>query len=112
MGKVLYTDFEDVESIISSWFDNPQMKKAVTKVNLYKFWDSILPEKYKNKSKPYSMLPRGVMVVACQNAIVAQELTLRKVMLLAKFSPYAKTLGINLSDFRFEPKHWVNETAT
>ena len=50
MKKVLYTDFEGVESVISSMMDNPQLKKAITKTNLYSFWDKILPEKFRGKS--------------------------------------------------------------
>ena len=46
MGKILYTDFEGVNDIIGTMMDNPQLKKALTRTNLYKFWDSILPEKF------------------------------------------------------------------
>ena len=61
------------------------LKKAITRTNLYKFWDNILPEKFKGKSKPYGMLPGGLMTVACQNPVVAQELSLHKVILMKKF---------------------------
>ena len=39
MKKVLYTDFEGVDNIISSMMDNPQLKKAVTRTNLMNFWE-------------------------------------------------------------------------
>ena len=106
MSKVLYTDFEGIEDIISSMMDNPQLKKAITKTNLYKFWDSILPEKFRGKSKPFGMLPGGIMTVACQNPIVAQELSLHKIMLIKKFEPYAKSLKIRVQDLKFDPKRW------
>ena len=106
MSKVLYTDFEGVDDIIGSMMDNPQLKKAITRTNMYKFWDSILPEKFKGKSKPYGMLPGGVMTVACQNPIVAQELSLHKIMLIKKFEPYAKSLKMRVIDLRFDPKKW------
>ena len=106
MSKVLYTDFEGDEDIISSMMDNPQLKKAITKTNLYKFWDSILPEKFRGKSKPFGMLPGGIMTVACQNPIVAQELSLHKIMLIKKFEPYAKSLKIRVQDLKFDPKRW------
>ena len=106
MSKVLYTDFEGVEDIISSMMDNPQLKKAITKTNLYKCWDSIMPEKFRGKSKPFGMLPGGVMTVACQNPIVAQELSLHKIMLIKKFEPYAKSLKIRVQDLKFDPKRW------
>ena len=53
----------------------------------------------------------GVMVIACENAIVAQELTLRKTQLLVKFEPYLKSLKMNVKDLRFDPKKWVVETV-
>ena len=106
MGKVLYTDFEGVDDIISTMMDNPQLKKALTRTNLYKFWNNILPEKFKNKSKPYGMLPGGIMTVACQNPVVAQELSLHKIMLLKKFEPFAKSLNIRVVDLKFDPKKW------
>jgi len=107
MGKVLYTDFEGVEDIISSMMTNPKLKKAITRTNMYSFWEKILPEKFKNKSKPYSMLPGGIMVVACSNPVVAQELMLHKVIIMQKFTPYLKSLNIHLTDLKFDPKKWT-----
>ena len=106
MSKVLYTDFEGIESVISSMMDNPNLKKAITKTNLYKFWDSILPEKFKGKSKPYSMLPNYVMSIACENPVVAQELNLHKIMLMKKFEVYVKSMKIKVNDMRFDAKKW------
>ena len=106
MSKVLYTDFEGVDNIISSMMDNPQLKKALTRTNLYNFWDKILPQKFKNKSRPYSMIQGNVMVIACSNPVVAQELSLYKVILLKKFEPYLKTLNMKVNDLKFDPKKW------
>ena len=106
MSKVLYTDFEGVDDIIGSMMDNPQLKKAITRTNMYKFWDSILPEKFRGKSKPYGMLPGGIMTIACQNPVIAQELSLHKIMLIKKFEPYAKSLKMRVIDLKFDPKRW------
>ena len=106
MGKVLYTDFEGVDDIINSMMDNPQFKKAVTRTNLFNFWDKILPEKFKKKSRPYSMLPGGIMVIACQNPVVAQELSLHKIILMKKFEPYLSTLSMRVKDLKFDPRKW------
>ena len=106
MKKVLYTDFEGVDDVIGSMMDNPQLKKAVTRTNLYSFWDKILPQKFKNKSRPYSMIQGGIMVIACENPVVAQELSLYKVILLKKFEPYLKSLKMRVTDFKFDPKKW------
>jgi len=107
MKKVLYTDFEGVDSVISSMMDSPQLKKAVARTNLMSFWDKILPQKFKGKSRPYSMLPGGVMVVACENPVIAQELSLYKIILLKKFEPYLTLLKMRVSDFKFDPKKWA-----
>ena len=109
MGKVLYTDFVGMDEYVGSLMDNPHYQKAMTRTNMYKFWDGILPEKYRGKSKPFSMLPGGVMTVACQNPVVAQELSLYKVMLIKKFEPYAKSLKMRVQDMRFDPKKWIEE---
>jgi hypothetical protein len=36
--KSLYTDFEDTASIVEALLDSKDMKKALTRANLYKFW--------------------------------------------------------------------------
>ena len=107
MSKVLYTDFEGLDSIIDTMMDNPQLKKAVARTNLFNMWDKLLPEKFRQKSRPFSMLPGGVMVIACENPVIAQELSLRKVLLLQKFQPYLESLRMRVSDLRFDPKKWV-----
>ena len=107
MEKVLYTDFVGIDSIMGSMMDNPQLKKAVKRTNLFNMWDKILPEKYKKKSRPYSMMQGGVMVIACQNPVVAQELSLSKILLLQKFQPYLKSLQMKVTDLRFDPKKWT-----
>ena len=106
MKKVLYTDFVTTESLVEELLGQKEIKKAITRNNLYKFWDKVAGEKFAQKSKPYSMLGGGVMVIACENAIVAQELTLRKTQLLVKFEPYLKSLKLNVKDLSFDPKKW------
>ncbi len=106
MKKVLYTDFVTTGSLVEELLDKKEIKKAITRSNLYKFWNKVAGKKFAEKSKPYSMMPGGVMVIACENAIVAQELTLRKFQLLAKFEPYLKSLKIKVTDLRFDPKRW------
>ena len=106
MKKVLYTDFVTTESLVEELLEQKEIKKAITRNNLYKFWEKVAGSKFGKKSKPYSMLAGGVMVIACENAIVAQELTLRKTQLLVKFEPYLKSLKITGKDLRFDPKKW------
>ena len=109
MKKVLYTNFVSTEEIIADMLENKDIKKAVTRSNLYKFWSKVAGEKFADKSKPYSMLGGGVMVIACENAIVAQELMLKKTQLLVKLEPYLKSLKIKVKDLKFDPKKWQIE---
>jgi len=108
MSKFLYSDFDDVSEILETMLNDTSIKKTITRANLYSFWNKIIPEKFKNRSKPYSMIGKHVMNIACENHIVAQELTMIKNELLKKFEPYSKSLKIQVHDFKFDPKKWTN----
>ena len=55
------------------------------------------------------MLAGGIMVIACETPIVAQELLLKKTQLLVKFKPYLDSLNIKLTDLRFDAKKWSTD---
>ena len=107
MEKVLYTDFVGTDSIIEKMLEQKEIKKAITRNNLYRFWAKVAGAKFAQKSRPYSMLAGGVMVVACENGIVAQELMLKKTQILVKFKPYLDSLKIKVNDLLFDPKKCV-----
>ena len=109
MKKILYTDFTGADSIIEKMLEKKEIRKAITRNNLYKFWGKVAGAKFAQKSRPYSMMEGGVMVIACENGIVAQELMLKKTQLLVKFKPYLDSLKIKVKDLRFDPKKWSNE---
>ncbi len=106
MKKILYTDFEDAASIIEGMLTSKELKKAITRNNLYKFWGKIVDKKLSDKSKPYAMGQNGLMIVACENSAVAQELMLRKTKILEDFQPYLKSLHIKVKDIKFDCKKW------
>ena len=110
MKKVLYTNFEDVGSIINEMLSSNDLKRAVTRNNLYKFWNKIVGKKFSEKSKPYGMGGNGVLIVACKNSSVVQELVLQKPQILEKFQPYLKSLHLTVKDIKFDPKKWENLT--
>ncbi|MDD3435705.1 MAG: DUF721 domain-containing protein [Candidatus Gastranaerophilales bacterium] len=103
--KVLYTDFEGVDSIIECMMSK-DLKKALTRNNLYKFWSKIVGKTFSEKSRPYSIAGNGVLVIACANSAVAQELLLQKKQILIKFQPYLKSLHLSIKDIKFDPKKW------
>lgn len=106
MKKILYTNFTDSNSIIEDMLKRKDIKKAVTRNNLYKFWSKIAGKKLSAHSKPYSMMHDGTMVIACENNIVMQELILQKFQLLKKFEPYVKSLKMTVKDLKFDAKKW------
>lgn len=109
MKKILYTDFVTTEDMVASFLENKEVKKAVNRSNLYQFWKRIVNPKYKEKSRPWGMGGAGLMIIACENSIVAQELAMNKIQLLAKLAPYMKTLKINVKDLKFDVKRWESE---
>ncbi|MBQ3311914.1 DUF721 domain-containing protein [bacterium] len=107
--KVLYTDFIGIDSVITEITDTKEYKKVITRTNIFKFWKKVVDEKFHDNSKPYSMTTRSVMVIACKNSTVAQELMLRKAAILNKLQPYLKSLKISIKDLRFDVKCWTDE---
>lgn len=107
MEKILYTDFEGIDDIMQAMFgDNELFQKAMRRSNLYKFWSKVVGKPFDTKSKPYGMMNGTTMIIACQSAVVVQELTLRKKQIIKKFAPYVKSLRINLKDIMFDVKRW------
>lgn len=109
MKKILYTDFTASEEIISAMLEDKEIKRAVNRSNLYTFWKKAVPAKYKEKSRPWGMGGNGLMIVACENSIVAQELTMNKIQILAKLEPYIKSLKMNVKDLKFDVKRWESD---
>lgn len=106
MKKILYSDFEDAGSIIEKIMTSKELKKAITRNNLYKFWSKIVGKKFSEKSKPYGMMSGGVMIITCKNAAIAQELMFQKPQILEKFKPFLKSLHLNVKDLKFDCKKW------
>lgn len=109
--KILYSDFEDVGSIVNAMMSSKDLKRAVTRSNLYKFWEKIVGKKFSEKSKPYGMLGNGTLIVACANSAIAQELMLQKPQILEKFQPYLKSLHLKVTDLKFDQKKWETPVA-
>lgn len=109
MKKILYTNFVATEDIIADMLENKEIKKAITRSNLYKFWEKAVGEKLSNSSKPFSIMSGKIMVIACKNNIVAQELLLKKTQILTKLQPYLKSLKMNITDLKFDAKKWQEE---
>lgn len=107
MREILYTDFEGLDDLLSAMVaENSQLQRAMRRSNLYKFWSKVVGKPFDEKSKPHGMINGTTMVVACESAVVVQELTLRKRQIIKKLAPYVKSLHINLKDIVFDVKRW------
>lgn len=107
--KVLYTQFEGIDEVLSTIIETSAIKKGITRSNLFKFWKKVVGKKFENNSRPFSMAKNSVMVIACKNSTVAQELMLRKAQFLKELEPYLKSLKIKVKDLRFDVKKWTDE---
>ncbi|MBR1753386.1 DUF721 domain-containing protein [bacterium] len=106
--KSIYTDFIDIGSILESFKNSPEMKKAIKRKTLFSMWENAVGKKFAKKSRPYSQR-LSTLVVTCQNSAIAQELLLRKAQILKKLEPYLKGLKMNIKDIYFDTKRWVEE---
>jgi len=110
MGKkILYTDLTDANSLIEDMLNSPQMQKALKRKNLFDMWKKSVDKIFYDKSKPYSLMGR-TLVIACKNAATAQELQLRKVQIFNKLEPYLKALNLSVEDIKFDTKRWSDDT--
>jgi len=109
MKKILYTQFQNIDDIMEDLSQNKEIRRAITRNNLYKFWKKAAGEKLAQNSKPYSMTKGSVMVIACKTPVIAQELLLRKAQLLVRLKPYVESLHIKLNDLKFDSKKWIEE---
>lgn len=104
--EILYSDFTSLGNVMSSVLQNPNLKQGIKKASLFKFWSKIAGKKFEKYSKPDSITPANVLIVACANAAVSSELTIFKQDILKKIKVYAAPLGIEISDINFSHKIW------
>jgi predicted nucleic acid-binding Zn ribbon protein len=105
--KILYSDFVDTETIISSMITSSELQRAIKRKTLFNMWTKIIGNKFAQKSKPYSLSGR-TMIIACKNSVIAQELQLQKQQIIKKAEPYLKALKIKINDMKFDTKRWVD----
>ena len=107
MKEILYTDFKGIDVLIADMLDKDKtLQRAMKRSTLYKFWSKVVGKPFDEKSKPYGMIGANTMVIACENAAVVQELTLRKKQIIKNYSVYLKPLKINIKDIVFDVKKW------
>ena len=108
MEEILYTDFKGIDGLIAEMLEKDKiLQKAMKRSNLYKFWSKVVGKPFDEKSKPYGMIGAHTMIIACESAVVVQELALRKKQLIKNYAPYVKPLNIEIKDLVFDVKKWA-----
>ena len=107
MNEILYTDFKGIDGLIAEMLGRDKvLQRAMKRSNLCKFWTKVVGKPFDEKSTPFGMIGANTMVIACENAAVVQELTLRKKQIIKNYAPYVKPLNIDLKDIVFDVKKW------
>ncbi len=109
MKKILYSEFNNIGSVLDSVIKNSDLQYGIKKSTLTKFWDKIVGKKFENYSRPTSLNRNGLLTVACANSMVTNELTMFKQDILKKLEPYSKSLDLKIEDIVFSHKIWTEE---
>lgn len=111
MKKILYSEFNQIGGILDSVLKGSSLQSGLKKTTLRQFWGKIVGKKFEKVSKPDS-IQKNLLIVACANSFVTNELTMFKLDILKKLLPYAKSLNIEIQDIVFSHKIWKNESET
>ncbi len=111
MKKILYSEFNQIGGILDSVLKGSSLQSGLKKTTLRQFWGKIVGKKFEKVSKPES-IQKNLLIVACANSFVTSELTMFKLDILKKLSPYTKSLNIDIKDIVFSHKIWKDETET
>lgn len=107
--EILYTDFTSLGNVVSDVLKDKKLQQGIKRASFFKFWGKIAGKKFEKYSKPDSITPSNVLVIACANASVCSELTMFKQTILKKTKTYADALGIEIEDINFSHKIWKSQ---
>lgn len=110
--EILYSDFNSVDNILGSVFQNSNLKQGMKKATVFKFWSKAAGKKFEKYSKAVSLNQSNVLTIACANAAVSSELLMFKSDILKKINQYAVPLGIEIEDINFSHKSWKTGSAS
>lgn len=82
-----------------------QKLKEMTLMNL---WPVVAGPPFDTRSKPLFLDNEGNLVIAVENAAIAQELSLAKLKIVKPLRQTARSLGIHLNNLRIDLKHFHN----
>ena len=106
MKKILYTEFKTVDEVIDGLKKSLNFKaKGQTEI-INEIWSKIVSEKILKFTQPLKINDLKVLSIACQNAVVANELMLQKNALVKRFNSFSQDYNIEINDMFFSYKLW------
>ena len=106
MEKILYSQFESAEDILSALKKKLQPKKQSKVLTLFLAWREIVGQKLAEFSKPIGLTKDKTLIVACKNSMISQELYFQKQSILKRTQSYAQNLQLKVEDICFSHKIW------
>ena len=106
MEKILYSQFESAQEILSELRKKLQPKKQSKVLTLFLAWNEIAGQKLAQFSKPIGLTRDKTLIVACKNSMISQELYLKKQVILTRTQSYAQNLQLKVEDICFSHKIW------
>ncbi len=106
MKKILYTEFQTVDEIINGLKKSFNFKSQNQTELINEIWSKIVSEKILKFTQPLKINDLKVLSIACQNAVVANELMLQKNALVKRFNSFSQDYNIEINDMFFSYKLW------
>ena len=92
-----------VNLILEKFVQTLDYSKVEKNNSIAQCWLNIVPEIFKNKTKPLKKTPDGTLFVACENSLVSNELVMMKKEIITKIP---EEIGVN--NIVFSHKAWKN----
>lgn len=106
MEKILYSQFENAEDILSQLKKKLRPKEQSKVLTLFLAWREIVGEKLAELSKPVGLSNDKKLYVTCRNSAISQELYMLKNQILKSLQFYARGLNLKVDDVCFSHKNW------
>ena len=106
MKKILYSNFENVEDILSDLKKQLKPKEQSKIMTLFLSWPQVVGNKLAEYSRPVWLSKDKLLTVACKNSMISQELYLNKDRILKSLQFYAENLQLKVENVCFSHKIW------
>ena len=103
MKKLNHSDFQSIQEIMSTLALDVKISEVDTET-LKTVWRESIGEKISDLSSPESFSDDGILTIACESSLVANELYLECNNLLQIMREKTENMGIEIKGLKFETK--------